>query len=690
MKKIYNWLFPAFFSFCMITSCDGDNEEIISMSHTDPVATVEKLSYYSGYAGSEFTITGTEFGIRADMVNVYIGSKEAEVLSCTETEIVVKVPADATDGKITVDVYGQRIETDFIYQVLGKPGVSKVEPQYGFPGDEITFIGHDLVTAVSLYTVYFGDDTENKAEIIGEPAEGKFTVKVPETAASGTVSLVVDGQSVDLSSYPFTVLRHAALDVPEEGEPVPSGFAGSVFTITGTNLVQELLDESVEEPGTLRVLFSKDGEEPADAVIDRENLTENSIPLTVPASLEAGGYTVTVITPFETVQTQLQYVVLPKPVVESVTPLKGYVGTEVTISGKNFVRSVEDIEVKFGETPATDIKLAEGGGTLLVKVPVLTDFGATALSLSMQGAEIELGEDYSVFEVLSSPVITSVVTDNVFSEHAVRAGDVITIEGSGFKNSTLTSAVFNGQELDFTVESDTKITASVSADSEAGEGAVVLHFEGVGTQVASTGKLNMLKKGSDVSEYVLVNGKRPFVSVEGAASGHCTPAGWSFNYGSGNDGFYHDESLAGHPGEGLFMDADGGLLVIQTGWDRLSNKQNGKMWQAIELPKGTYDIVLNVAEVNVDAGGRKQAGFLIQKGGGEPSNLDGGKFQWEDNDGSIKASINLTEKGSCKNVRFSQEDVKIDYDGVSTLGFVVQFVNNKCVKVSSVEILLKE
>lgn len=509
MKKIYNWLFPAFFSFCMITSCDGDNEEIISMSHTDPVATVEKLSYYSGYAGSEFTITGTEFGIRADMVNVYIGSKEAEVLSCTETEIVVKVPADATDGKITVDVYGQRIETDFIYQVLGKPGVSKVEPQYGFPGDEITFIGHDLVTAVSLYTVYFGDDTENKAEIIGEPAEGKFTVKVPETAASGTVSLVVDGQSVDLSSYPFTVLRHAALDVPEEGEPVPSGFAGSVFTITGTNLVQELLDESVEEPGTLRVLFSKDGEEPADAVIDRENLTENSIPLTVPASLEAG------------------------------------------------------------------------------------------------------------------------------------------------------------------------------------EGAVVLHFEGVGTQVASTGKLNMLKKGSDVSEYVLVNGKRPFVSVEGAASGHCTPAGWSFNYGSGNDGFYHDESLAGRPGEGLFMDADGGLLVIQAGWG-LPNKQNGKMWQAIELPKGTYDIVLNVAEVNVDAGGRKQAGFLIQKGGGEPSNLDGGKFQWEDNDGSIKASINLTEKGSCKNVRFSQEDVKIDYDGVSTLGFVVQFVNNKCVKVSSVEILLKE
>lgn len=53
MKKIYNWLFPAFFSLCMITSCDGDNEEIISMSHTDPVATVEKLSYYSGYAGSE-------------------------------------------------------------------------------------------------------------------------------------------------------------------------------------------------------------------------------------------------------------------------------------------------------------------------------------------------------------------------------------------------------------------------------------------------------------------------------------------------------------------------------------------------------------------------------------------------------------------------------------------------------------
>ena len=60
--------------------------------------------------------------------------------------------------------------------------------------------------------------------------------------------------------------------------------------------MQELLDKSVEGLEPLKVTFFKAGGEPVEAAIDTDNLTDKSIPLTVPASLEAGDYTITVIT----------------------------------------------------------------------------------------------------------------------------------------------------------------------------------------------------------------------------------------------------------------------------------------------------------------------------------------------------------------------------------------------------------
>ena len=69
------------------------------------------------------------------------------------------------------------------------------------------------------------------------------------------MTLIMAEQTIDLTSYPFTVLKHATLDIPKEDEPVPSGFAGSKFAITGTNLVQELLDKSVEGLEPLKVIF---------------------------------------------------------------------------------------------------------------------------------------------------------------------------------------------------------------------------------------------------------------------------------------------------------------------------------------------------------------------------------------------------------------------------------------------------
>lgn len=107
MKKIYNYLFPVFLSLFAVAACDEDNEEIVQMTYENPCAIVTGISPVRGYVDTEFTISGEDFGVRTDDVKVYIGSQEASVISCEDKAIVAKVPVSATDGKITVEVFGQ-------------------------------------------------------------------------------------------------------------------------------------------------------------------------------------------------------------------------------------------------------------------------------------------------------------------------------------------------------------------------------------------------------------------------------------------------------------------------------------------------------------------------------------------------------------------------------------------------------
>ena len=388
MKKIYNYLFPVFLSLFALAACDEDNEEIVSMSYTDPVATVTKIDPVEGYVGNEFTVSGSDFGIITEDVKVFIGSQEAVVVSCADDAILAKVPESATNGKITVEVFGQRVETDLVYRVLGKPGVSVVKPSYGFPGASIVFEGQEFVSSKTLYTLTFGTSTD-KAEIVGTPIDTEFMAKIPETAVSGVMTLIMAEQTIDLASYPFTVLKHATLDTPKEDEPVPSGFAGSKFAITGTNLVQELLDKSVEGLEPLKVTFFKAGGEPVEAAIDTDNLTDKSIPLTVPASLEAGDYTITVITPFEAIGTQLKYTVLPMPTVTGISTKAGYINAEVTIIGQNFGTKAENIQVFFGETICDKVTLNDKGN-IVVNVPKgVSSEAPVKIKLIIQGKEID-------------------------------------------------------------------------------------------------------------------------------------------------------------------------------------------------------------------------------------------------------------------------------------------------------------
>ena len=143
MKKIYNYILPVLFTV-FAASCDGDDEEVIRMQNQDPVVTVTSVSDAVGYVGNEFTIYGTNFGIIANDVEVFVGNTKLQLISCEDEELTVRVPEGTTAGRISVVVYGQRVDTQLMYDVLGVPGIRTVIPSYGFVGDEINFICKDL------------------------------------------------------------------------------------------------------------------------------------------------------------------------------------------------------------------------------------------------------------------------------------------------------------------------------------------------------------------------------------------------------------------------------------------------------------------------------------------------------------------------------------------------------------------
>lgn len=675
MKRIYNYLFPVLLTLFAVAACDEDNEEIVSMSYTDPVATVTKIEPAEGYVGNEFTISGDDFGIRTEDIKVYIGSQATTVVSCADNAIVAKVPESATNGKITVEVFGQRVETDFAFRVLGKPGVSAVKPSYGFPGASIIFEGQEFVSTKSLFTLTFGTSTD-KAEIVGTPTDTEFKAIVPETAVSGTMSLVMAEQVIDMASYPFTVLKHATIDELKEGDPVPSGFAGSAFTITGTNFVQELLDKSVQDLEPLKVTFNKAGGEAVEATIDVENLTDKSIPLTVPATLEAGEYTITVITPFETIGTQLKYTVLPIPVVTGISLRAGYINAEVTIEGTNFGSNTELIQVYFGETACSNVKLDEKGN-IVVNVPKGTPTGENTMKLIIREAEIDMG-DFGTFEVWETPEITSIVTPYVYPYGTlVKAGEEITFVGHGFGTDTESVSInFEGVAAPVGINNITSNEIKVTVPEGFSSGRVTMIFKNIDEPVVSD-ELQLFPNDGDITQYVLKNSVQPFEGYGFVSNNEEWDReglrDWEKTKIQNNGGLQY-------PGSRDYRDPNGCIALHQ--WGRKDNK-NGKLWQKTRFPKGTYRFDLGGISLGVNSG-YVNAAFVVCEG---TSVDDMAQYDtngiWLENQEGVKGEISMhrdhpkTEESAT---------VTLDKDTDLIVGFVVWAHNTAWATFTSVTV----
>lgn len=590
MMRLYIYIISIFLSSAIFLACKDDEPNIVNLKTENPVATIESISPTTGYVGAEFTISGTEFGIMKDAIKAYIGEVELEVLSCTENEIMVKVPDGATAGKVTVEVFGQKITTDLMFDVLGEPGVTKVEPVYGFPGDEITFRGHDLGVSKSMYKVTFSG-VEESASIVGDPTNEEFVVKVPENAISGMISINISDREVNTPlNNGFTVLKHATVT----GMDFNLGYSGSEITINGTNLKQNVLEENVElQP--IKVVLAQ-GEKTITTELDNDNTTDNAIVAKLPDDIAEGEYIVYVSTSFEDVpmENPMIFTVKEKPIVTNISSNQALSGSEITLTCDNLEGiTKENVEISFAETPA-EVKSVEGEIITFV-VPVLSK-GSYNMSLIINGATIDLG-DKTEFTVLSTPTITSINRDDFLHNETtvlVKEGDEIIITGQEFgSDSENTVLKFGSVEAEIVSINDTEITAKVPDGFESG--ILSISVNDVETSFDKV-TLKMMKANDDITEYILKNYKQPFLGEYKFTNQEWnTLKEWQRNSVLSDAGI----GCLQYPAIEGGRDQNGAIALHKWGY---KNIKNGKLYQITKLPVGKFKVTISGVSSGISNG----------------------------------------------------------------------------------------
>ncbi len=388
--------------------------------------------------GANFTgATGVSFG----------GVVTTKFAVISPTELVVRVPATAVSGSITVTTpNGTGSITGFT--VIVPPTIASFTPTNAVTGTPVTIRGTNFTGVTS---VSFGGVTAASFTVIS-PTEIRAIVGL---GASGDVMVTSTVGTSSVSGFTF-------IDSPTmvSFEPHSAG-AGTIVSIRGTNF-----------SGVVSVSFGGVAARPFTVISPTE----------IRAVVGAGASGDVVVNTTRGTASAAGFTYISAPTITGFTPASAFAGSTVTITGTNFTGVSS---VSFGGVTAasftvispTEIRAVVGVGSGGVVTVVAS--GGTVSSENTPGR---------TFVFLSLPDTSGSVTPGNsllpptvrgFSPAVAGKDRVVTILGTNFSN--VSSVKFGGTEASrFTIVSPSQLTAVVSSGAS-GEVAV--------TNGAGTGRL---------------------------------------------------------------------------------------------------------------------------------------------------------------------------------------------------------
>jgi hypothetical protein len=242
--------------------------------------------------------------------------------------------------------------------------ITGFEPTKGIVGTVVTISGDNFSTAPEGNTVEFN----GVAAVITSATATTIITKVPATATTGKIHLVADKKNVTSVAEFIVVLPPVITSFSPASGPI-----GSEVIITGRNFSLNANQNKI----TI-------GEVPL--IVSDPTLTSIKVMITEGVAtgkikIEVNGFSVTSTNDF-----------VVTPLIESVDPKSGPVGTVVTITGSGFSPTVAGNVVKFGTITAT----VSEATTTSIKVTVPAGAVTGKISVTTGGNSVESRSDFEV------------------------------------------------------------------------------------------------------------------------------------------------------------------------------------------------------------------------------------------------------------------------------------------------------
>jgi RHS repeat-associated protein len=391
---------------------------------------ITSLTPASGAPGTSVTVAGTSFGASAGTVT--FNGQTATTTSWSDTSIVVAVPTGATTGNVVVSDGGLQ-SNGSAFTVA--PIISSLTPTTGHAGSSVTIAGTNF-TATAGTTTFNG-----QAGTVSNWSNTSITAVAPNGASSGNV--VVTAGTLSSNGVAFTVVP---LTPTVAGLTPATGATGTQVQIHGSAFGAT--------QGTSTVAFNG-----VSAIVG--SWADSQITATVPSAAVTGPVQVTVA---GAASNSNIYFNVPPPVVSSISPSSGVVGTQVTVNGSGFQAINGSNSLQFNGYSA-----AIGSWSDTQIIATVPSGAATGpVKATVNG----VGSNQDVLFTMPNPIVTGLVPASG------PVGTQVQVNGRGFGATQGTSTITFYYSTPTVVSwSDTQIVAIVP--NQAISGAVKVTVSGI-------------------------------------------------------------------------------------------------------------------------------------------------------------------------------------------------------------------
>ncbi|WP_083801772.1 IPT/TIG domain-containing protein [Pedobacter sp. BAL39] len=418
-----NFFYKRFFCLMsllllLLSACKKEEQEEVERL---PLAVTD---YYpnSGQQGTLITVEGTGFSTDISEVSASFSGTEAEIVSATATAVVLRAPAAGSTGQVVLKIGGASVNVgNYTYQDLS---VGSISPTNGAAGTHVRIEGAGFSSTSGPAEVFIN----GKAALVVSASGNVLVAEVPVDAGTGPVTIKVNGKEASGQSFKFQVIS---------GIKPATGGKGTRVKIIGGGFDEVVAGNYVDFNGKQALVTE---------------VTETSLTVVAPDEVATGPVAVTinnqkVVGPV--------FTVVPFPTIESVTPLSGPAGTEMTITGQNFSTINDENVVTINGKPAE--VTASTLYKITLKIPGSTGNGKVVLNVNDQVVNGPDFKDQTLGIARMSP-------DNGL------AGTQVTITGTGFSaTAALNTVTFNGVAAQVVSATTTSLVVVAPAALTTGE-----------------------------------------------------------------------------------------------------------------------------------------------------------------------------------------------------------------------------